>query len=115
MLSELNKAVKEFDTIPDEDLEYCEGEILGFSYFADGEINIVDNLLGQPYIKIGTQHYNSTPRVKANYRNGLAILIRKGFAEKWHGDSFILTKKGWDRAEEIVDDTRKTIAGYYNN
>jgi hypothetical protein len=114
MLSELDKAIKEFDTVPDEDLEYCEGELLGFSYFARGEINIVDDLIGHPYIRIGTQHYNSTPRIKANYRSGLATLVKKGFAEKWYGNTFILTQKGWNRAEEIVEDTRKTIAGYYN-
>jgi len=44
----------------------------------------------------------------------LATLVKKGFAEKWYGNTFILTQKGWNRAEEIVEDTRKTIAGYYN-
>jgi hypothetical protein len=107
MLAELSKAVKEFDTLPDIELGYCEGELLGFSYFANGEINIVNDLLGQPYIRIGTQHYNSTPRVKTNYRNGLGTLIRKGFAEKWQGNSFILTKKGWDKAKEIVEDIKR--------
>ncbi|SDJ10549.1 hypothetical protein SAMN04515654_1283 [Halanaerobium congolense] len=35
MLSELAKAVEEFDNVSDDELGYCEGEILGFAFYAD--------------------------------------------------------------------------------
>jgi hypothetical protein len=108
MLHELTKAVKEFDTVSDDELGYCEGEILGFAFYADGEIRIETNYyLETPYVRIGNQHYNSGPRVKANYRSGLADTIRKGFVDEWCGNSFLLTKKGWDKAESIVEDIKR--------
>jgi hypothetical protein len=108
MLYELAKAVEKFDTVSDDELGYCEGEILGFAFYSNGEIRIETNYyLETPYISIGNQHYNSDARVKANYRSGLAETIRKGFVDKWCGNSFLLTKKGWDKAESIVEDIKR--------
>jgi hypothetical protein len=115
MLSELNQAVKEFNSVIEKELNFSEGELLGFAWYANGEIILEDNLLGQPYVRIGSQHYNSSSKIKAEYRDGLASLIKKGYAEIWHGNKFILTKSGWDRAAEIVEITKKTISGYYDN
>lgn len=76
------------------ELGYCEGEILGFAFYADGEIRIEANYyLETPYVNIGNQHYNSDARVKANYRSALAETIRKGFVYEWCKNSFLLTKK----------------------
>jgi hypothetical protein len=108
MLTEIEKAVKQFDTLTEEELGYWEGEILGFAFYADGEINIDNNYYSEsPYVRIGNQHYNSDPRIKANYRSGLAKAIRKGFVEQWCENTFLLTKKGWDKAEAIVEDIKK--------
>ncbi len=108
MLNELAKAVEEFDTVSDDELEYCEGEILGFAFYVDGKIRIETNYyLETPYVSIGNQHYNSSPRIKANYRSGLAKTIRKGFVDEWCKNSFLLTKKGWDKAESIVEDIKR--------
>lgn len=107
-MNELAKAVKEFDTVSDDELGYCEGEILGFAFYADGEIKIETNYyLEPPYVRIGNQHYNSDPRTNANYRAGLARTIKKGFIEQWCENTFLLTKKGWDKAESIVEDIKR--------
>jgi hypothetical protein len=108
MLNELTKAVKKFDTVSNNELGYYEGEILSFAFYTDGEIRIETNYyLETPYVSIGNQHYNSDPRTNANYRSGLARAIRKGFVEQWCENNFFLTQKGWDRAEEIVEDIKR--------
>ena len=107
MLSEITDAIKKFNTLSYEVLGYEESEILGFAYFAEGKIYLVNTSFEQPYIRIGNQYYDSTPKTKADYRAGLAALIRKGYAEKWYGGIFMLTKKGWDKAQSIVEDIRK--------
>lgn len=107
MLSEITDSIKKFNTLADDALGYEEGEILGFSYFAEGKIYLVNTSFEQPYIRIGNQYYDSTPKTKADYRAGLAALIKKGYAEKWDGGVFILTQKGWDKAQIIIEDIRK--------
>jgi hypothetical protein len=107
MLSEITDSIKKFNTIADDALGYEEGEILGFAYFAEGKIYLVNTSFEQPYIRIGNQYYDSNPKTKANYRAGLTTLIKKGYAEKWEGGVFILTRKGWNRARSIVEDIRK--------
>ncbi|PUU91268.1 MAG: hypothetical protein CI947_1257 [Halanaerobium sp.] len=110
MLHELSKAVEEFDTVSDDKLGYFEEEILGFAFFADGEIKIETNYyLETPYVSIGNQNYKSDARVKANYRSGLAQTIRKGFVDQWCGNSFLLTEKGWNKAEYIVEDIKRSL------
>ena len=113
MLSEISYAIKKFNSLAGYQLSFFEKEILGFAYFASGEIDVVNNELSQPYLRINTVHFNSDPRAKASYRNGLVSLIKKGFAENWHDKTFILTDAGWVRAEKIVNETKKTIPGYY--
>jgi len=108
MLNELTKAVKEFDTLSDEELGFYEGELLGFAFYANGEIKVETNYyLEPPYVRVGKQHYNSDPRTNANFRSGLAKAIKKGFIDQWCGNTFLLTKKGWDKAELIVEDIKK--------
>lgn len=108
MLSELDKAIKEFDTLSDKELGYYEGEILAFAFHVNGQIEIENNYyLKLPYVKIGNQYFNSNPRTNANYRSALARAIRKGFVERWTDNNFLLTKKGWDKAETIVDDIKR--------
>ena len=114
MLSEISYAIERFNSLPGYELNFFEKEILGCSYFADGEIHVVNNQLGQPYIRISSIHYNLNPKIKASYRDGLVNLIKKGFAENWNENIFILTEAGWHRAEKIVKDTKKTIRGYYS-
>jgi len=107
MLSEITDAIKKFNTLTDDALGYEEGEILGFAYFVKGKIHLLNTSFEQPYIRIGNQYYDSTTKTKADYRAGLAALIRKGYAEKWDRGIFMLTKKGWDKAQSIVEDIRK--------
>jgi hypothetical protein len=113
MLSEISYAIRKFNSLPGYELNFFEKEILGYAYFADGEINLVNNKLGQPYINIDSIHFNSNPKFKANYRNGLVNLIKKGFVESWKDNIFILTNAGWYKSENIVNETKKTIPGYY--
>jgi hypothetical protein len=113
MLSEFSYAIRKFNSLPGYELNFFEKEILGFAYFADGEIHIINNKLGQPYLHIKNIHFNSDPRTRAVYRNGLARLIKKGFAENWRDNTFILTDAGWVRAEKIVKETKKIFPGYY--
>jgi hypothetical protein len=113
MLNEISYAIERFNSLPGYELSFLEKEILGYAYFADGEIHIVNNKLGQPYILISSRHFNLNPRIKAGYRNGLVNLIKKGFAESWNENIFILTSAGWHRAEKIVEETKKTLPGYY--
>ena len=113
MLSEFSYAIRKFNSLPGYELSIFEKEILGFAYFADGEIHIVNNELSQPYLRINTVHFNSDPKTKASYRNGLVSLIKKGFAEKWCENIFILTDTGWTRAERIIKETKKIFPGYY--
>ena len=113
LLSEISYAIKKFNSLPGYELNFFEKEILGYAYFADGEIHIINNKLGQPYIHISTIHYNLDPKTKASYRNGLVNLIKKGFVENWNNNTFILTDAGWLKAEKIVNETKKLIPGYY--
>lgn len=113
MLSEISYAIEKFNSLPGYELSFFEKEILGYAYFADGEIQIVNNKLGQPYIRISSVHYNFNTKIKASYRNGLVNLIKKGFAENWNENIFILTNAGWHRAEKIVNETKKIMSGYY--
>jgi hypothetical protein len=61
----VEEALKLFNSMEDDELGYAEGEILGFSYFVKGKINLEDNSLEVPYIRIGNQIYDSTPKIKA--------------------------------------------------
>jgi len=114
MLSEFSYAIRKFNSLPGYELSIFEKEILGFAYFADGEIHIVNNELSQPYVNIRNINFNSDSRTKAVYRNGLVSLIKKGFAENWHDNIFILTDAGWFRSERIVKETKKIFPGYYS-
>jgi hypothetical protein len=107
MLSEITDSIKKFNTLTDDVLGYEEVEILGFSYFCEGKIHLVITSFEQPYIRIGNQYYDSTPKIKANYRASLATLIQKGYVENWDGGIFILTRKGWDKAQTIVKDIKR--------
>lgn len=114
MLSEISYAIKRFNTLAGYDLNFFEKEILGYAYFANGEIHIEENLLGQPYVWIKTKSFNFSARIRADYRGGLVFLIKKGFVENWYENNFILTKQGWDRSKKIVNETKRTIPGYYS-
>jgi len=78
ILSEISYAIKRFNSLAGYELNFFEKELLGFSFFADGEIHIVENKLSQPYLRINTVNFNSDPKTKASYRNGLVSLIKKG-------------------------------------
>lgn len=114
MLSEISYAIKRFNSLPGYELNFFEKEILGYAHFSDGEIHIVNSKLGQPYIRIGSIHYNLNPKTKASYRNGLVNLIKKGFVENWNNNIFILTNAGWTKSEKIVNETQKIIPGYFS-
>jgi hypothetical protein len=58
-------------------------------------------------VKIGNQNDNSDLIIKANYLSGLVGIIRKGLVDQWFENTFILTKKGWDKAESIVEDIKR--------
>ncbi len=58
-------------------------------------------------MKIGNQNDNSDLIIKANYLSGLVGIIRKGLVDQWFENTFILTKKGWDKAESIVEDIKR--------
>lgn len=113
ILSEISYAIRKFNSLPGYELNFFEKELLGFAYFSDGEIHIVENKLSQPYVRIKNIYFNFDPKTKAVYRNGLSRLIKKGFAENWHDNTFILTDAGWIRAERIVKETKKIFPGYY--
>lgn len=115
ILSEISYAIKRFNTLSGYELNFFEKELLGFAYFSEGEIHIVENKSSQPYIRINTVHFNYDPKTKASYRNGLVSLIKKGFAENWFENIFILTDAGWIRAEKIIKETKKIFPGYYND
>jgi hypothetical protein len=114
MLSEISYAIEKFNSLPGYELNFFEKEILGYAYFAEGKIHIVNNKLRQPYIRISSVHYNFNTKIKASYRNGLVNLIKKGFAENWNENIFILTNSGWKRSEKIVNETKKIMSGYYS-
>lgn len=60
MLNEITKAVEEFDTVSDNKLGYCGEKMLGFAFYADGEI-----------------------RIENNYRSDLAATIKRRFVDQW--------------------------------
>lgn len=107
LLTEFKEATTLFNTMSDEELSYAEGELLGFAYFVNGKINLIDEASETPYIKVGNHSYISDTNIKAKYRNGLVRLIKKGYTEKWKENIFILTAKGWDKAKMIVNDIYK--------
>lgn len=45
MLNEISYAIEKFNSLPGYELSFLEKEILGYAYFADGEIHIVNNKL----------------------------------------------------------------------
>lgn len=102
IIAEFNEAIQLFNTIKDKTLSEKEKEILSLAFDNDGEI-IVFNTDEQPFIRIGNKSFNSSPRKKAEYRRGLAELIKKGFVEHWSGVVYILTADGWEKSEKISE------------